>query len=467
MVLDKAAPPVAGLRHKARAFLLDTSGNMSYVAVAVSLVMMIFGGVAIDAMHAELRRTKIQNQLDRAVLAAAKTESNVAAETTVLSYFDAIGLSSTLRGIETDVESNTRRVRATGSESIETLFLELIGEDTLDVGGLAEAQEAVARQEISLVLDISGSMRFGNKMDDLRPAAVSFVQTVLEGSDQATINLVPYAGQVNPSQAVFDYLGGVAPAPANPDSPEAVAAAEAFVAGTPSSCLEIAVSDFATANLPAQGSLMTPHFMNWTIAADVMDWGWCPQEHNAIIYASDDLAALTNRLNTMRMHDGTGTHYGMRWGLSLLSPEAQPLFSHLASQGVVANDKSSLPLSWNNEASDKYLVLMTDGAITDQYRPSDFYDPENATVELGSRSGDRQSMTRRSENLTSFYAQCDLAKANNVTVYTIAFQASSSGRTEMRNCASSEAHFFNVEDSTIDEAFASIARSMMALQLTQ
>ena len=67
------APNGSGIRDRLFGFAADTSGNMSYLAIVGSLVMMVFGGVGVDMMHAELKRTKVQNTLDRAVLAAGAT----------------------------------------------------------------------------------------------------------------------------------------------------------------------------------------------------------------------------------------------------------------------------------------------------------------------------------------------------------------------------------------------------------
>ena len=62
---------------------------------------------------------------------------------------------------------------------------------------------------------------------------------------------------------------------------------------------------------------------------------------------------------------------------------------------------------------------------------------------------------------------CTAAKEAGIIVFTIGFEAPYSGRTVLRNCASSDAHFFDVDGMEISEAFTSIASSISKLRLVQ
>lgn len=64
-------------------------------------------------------------------------------------------------------------------------------------------------------------------------------------------------------------------------------------------------------------------------------------------------------------------------------------------------------------------------------------------------------------------AICDLAKEQNTLVYGIAFEAPSGGQTQIRNCASSVAHYFNASGLQISSAFSAIANNISQLRLTQ
>ena len=64
-------------------------------------------------------------------------------------------------------------------------------------------------------------------------------------------------------------------------------------------------------------------------------------------------------------------------------------------------------------------------------------------------------------------AICDAAKARNIIVFTIGFEAPSDGQAVLRDCASSIAHYFDVNGLEITDSFASIASSIRKLRLTQ
>lgn len=62
---------------------------------------------------------------------------------------------------------------------------------------------------------------------------------------------------------------------------------------------------------------------------------------------------------------------------------------------------------------------------------------------------------------------CALAKSNGVTVYGIAFEAPSGGQTQISQCATSSAHYFNAAGLQIRTAFRAIASNISKLRLTQ
>jgi hypothetical protein len=64
-------------------------------------------------------------------------------------------------------------------------------------------------------------------------------------------------------------------------------------------------------------------------------------------------------------------------------------------------------------------------------------------------------------------AICDAAKEKGVIVFTIGFEAPSGGKAVIKDCASSDSHFFDVKGLEISDAFSSIASSIRKLRLTQ
>ena len=62
---------------------------------------------------------------------------------------------------------------------------------------------------------------------------------------------------------------------------------------------------------------------------------------------------------------------------------------------------------------------------------------------------------------------CGLAKGQAVIVYGIAFEAPTNGQTQIRNCSTSAAHYFNASGLQIRTAFRAIASNISQLRLTQ
>jgi hypothetical protein len=235
-----------------------------------------------------------------------------------------------------------------------------------------------------------------------------------------------------------------------------------------SSCLEVDRADFTHSGLPDAGAYaQTGHFMKWAISEAEMDWGWCPEDDTAIVYAQNDEGELHDYIDAIRLHDGTGTHYGIKYGLALLDPDSRDAFGGMAQlpAPLVPAEFADRPLDWTAPGSRKFIVLMTDGKVTDQFRPKDIYKPEHMSVHLS--NADRKRTTTRSENVSDFYAACDAAKARDIVVYTIAFETDATGRTEMRDCATSPSHFYAASGTDIEEVFSSIALNITQLRLVQ
>jgi Flp pilus assembly protein TadG len=469
-------------------FLHEEDGQITVFTLILFFLMVAFSGMAVDMMRHENARTDLQQTLDRAILAAASMKQVRDPDVVVNDYFDKAGMSDYLKSVDYETDLDSSEVEVTAIVPVRTFFMNLMEVDSLDAGARGRAEEGVGNIEISLVLDISGSMRNGNQIGKLRVAAKSFFNQILTSDAQKTtsINVVPYAGHVNVGPFLFTEFGGVR-------------------THNNSSCLELPAAAFETTGKPTTGLSQLPHFMQWAIDTATMDWGWCPRDNSSIIVAQNDKAKLDAFIDGVRLHDGTNTQTGMKYGLMLLNPDMQSTFKKLADNSLISKDFANRPMPWTTSVGSdvqKYLIVMTDGAITDQFRPrvtgfvdSDpdtldnervngvndpdtidgiDYDLWNATVELerqpsGNRTG---ALSSAGTNVTRFSTQCNLAKANGVIVFSIAFNVTNAdARTQMRNCASSTSHYYNVpsndDGSAINGAFSSIVRTIKQLRLTQ
>ncbi|MEL6101155.1 MAG: VWA domain-containing protein [Pseudomonadota bacterium] len=453
-----------------RDFAKDESGSMTLFTLFMVIMMVMVGGIGVDLMHAELDRVHRQQALDRALLAAADLDQTLEPEEVIRDYFKKSGLDGQASNIKVTTSSTNRVVSAESLAQVPTSFMAALGNPDLASYATGSASEVVPNVEISLVLDISGSMRYSDRMTELRPAARNFIDSVIDdvSSKYTSVNLIPYAGQTNVGPFMFNRLNGQRYA--QPPLDPSLGGDENGLYPNVSSCLELNSSDFGHSGLPLGASYdQTPHFMNWTIASDVMDWGWCPQDQSSIVYASNNKTDLKDLVTNMRMHDGTGTAYAMKYALALLDPTSQPHFAAMAGAGLMPSQFANRPAQWNSPQTTKYIILMTDGQITEQKRPVDALAEENPTVELQNRDkSDNTQVSSSSTNVSRFYQSCDLAKSasRNVTVYTIAFEAPAAAVEQMQKCASSASHFYNVDSSEINDVFQAIARQVRQLRLT-
>ena len=89
------------------------------------------------------------------------------------------------------------------------------------------------------------------------------------------------------------------------------------------------------------------------------------------------------------------------------------------------------------------------------------------TVYNGAVSAMKQTYESATAMDASLQQSCSQAKANGVIVYGIAVEAPSHGQGEIHQCATSDAHYFDAQATTISTAFRTIATNITQLKLTQ
>ncbi len=441
---------------------------MTVMAVALSLFMMIFGGIGIDMMYAELQRNKIQNTLDRAVLAAADLDNELDAQGVVEDYMTKMSLGEALVSVDVDEGLNYRTVTADGYRTMPSNFMQLIGIDNMQAGGHAQAMERINKVEVSLVLDISGSMDNDNKMVELQTAASDFVDTLLnDGSeDLVSISLVPYSEHVNAGPEILSYL--------NVDWQHGY-----------SHCIEMPNSAFDSAALDLSITYDQMQHFQWNYSGhNTLTDTVCPRyDYERIAPFSQDASALKKQIDKLTPRAGTSIFLGMKWGSALLDPSTREIASSLIDEGEVSSAFEGRPLDYDDEEVLKTVVLMTDGQHDKSFRiSSNYYDSESEYVQW-SKNNLWYWLNRNvySWQRGYFYYQkydadtgdrlldsiCTAAKDKGIIIWSIGFEVQDHGADVMESCASSPSHFFRVDGTEISEAFSTIAHTLNQLRLTQ
>ncbi|MFB7881494.1 ubiquitin-activating E1 FCCH domain-containing protein [Brevundimonas diminuta] len=206
----KRARAAAGLKSLAARFLRQTQGNVAMMfAMALPVLLMITLG-AIDIHQASKVKAQLQDALDAAALAAARStftdDVNInkvglaALKANMPGYFDKEGDTASF------VLIDNRRVEADAKVDVKVLvanvFLPPYGkllDDYLPVGVSSEVVRASRNVEVALVLDITGSMS-GSPLASLKEAAKDLVGLVVQEQQSpftSRVALVPYSMGVN------------------------------------------------------------------------------------------------------------------------------------------------------------------------------------------------------------------------------------------------------------------------------
>ncbi|MFT6675894.1 MAG: Flp pilus assembly protein TadG [Sulfitobacter sp.] len=454
-----------------RRFAQGEDGTITIFACFMVLMMLMIGGIGVDMMHHEMERTRIQAVADRAVLAAADLDQTLDPEAVVRDYFAKSGMADFVSNVTVDEGLNYRTVTVDASTSMKTQFMNTLGVSNINVPAYSQAEEKVNKVEISLVLDISGSMASNNKMDNLHDAAGAFLDSVLkpETADLISVSVIPYTAQVNAGEEIFDELN------INAWNP------------TYTHCVDFETSDFNQVALSLTKSYKHMQFFeagyywNRNSSEGAIDNPGCPKrDYEEIAAFSQDKNALKTRINKFRPRANTAIHLGMKWGVAMLDPAFRPITEKLSTvDGVFANR----PAAYSDVETLKTIILMTDGENVSTVRIQDSkYDSKSERKQwsryplyywlnqnVRSNKHYRWAYTKYTPGQADSMLSniCAAARAKNIVIWSIGFEVSNHGANVMRDCASSPSHFFRVEGVEITEAFSAIARQINQLRLTQ
>lgn len=458
-------------------FKKNTHGNVAVITGIFLSILVVAAGGTIDISQAYKHRTKMQDVVDSAALAAISGNNKREIRRLANESFEIYNLDNIDDLSVTDFKvrpvSNTTLRRATInlSADMDTQFLGIIGMPQLPISVSSMTEKRIIPVEISLVLDVSISMN-GVKIDNLRDAAVDFIEQVIgtqATSDTVTINIIPFAGGVNlgsftdrlipplsapnldPSDV--DYRNAV------PNNSLLATSRFRFTDGT--NCVELDATDLDTRRIQPHSRSQIPKFTQPTTGFPL-----CPEDESSVIFNSNQKQVLTDKIQTMTLSHGTGMEIGALWGLKALSP------SH---RNIIGGDIASRPSGFNSNIM-KVMIVMTDGNITSQSRTRAPNDP-NRLIASSVNPGAVQAYdagtnpTSRSDDtaIGRFNQVCDLAKDNNVEVYTIGYSIPVGSLAEdiLLECATDPSQFLRAGTNDIRATFQAIAASLAQPRITR
>lgn len=438
------------MRRLVSSFARAQDGAVLVFGLIIFVLMLMVSGLAVDVMRYEGERVRLQGTSDRAVLAASSLKnSNVTMTPTELAqaYFDAEGLGQFASGNITvsGTPETGQTVRVTPSARMDTMFLRMSAVDHLDMSAPAAAVEGIgsaAKTEIVMVLDASGSMGHTTstgrtRLAEMKLAAKSFASEILSNNDpeNVSLSLVTYDSWVLPAPGMINHMLNV---------------------NGSGACLEF--GDWADAR---QGNGPPPHSnAGGNGNGNAPPWaGVGRNSTNApasrrscstnatyeIKPMMNDLATFESHIDAITTRGTTSIDLGARFGAMLLDPDMRDYVTSLVDAGTLPESMRGRPFDWDEEGVNRVMVLLTDGQNCCNSRFSRDVQDDNTL------------------------AVCEGMRANDVTVYTVSFEAPQGAINLLSECASSPNHFFNTGGDALVAAFDAIATNVQvqSLRLTE
>lgn len=513
-------------------FRRNEDGSMVVFTLFILAMMLMVGGMAVDMMRFETYRARLQSTLDRAVLAAADLDvcldGEGVAEAVVTDYVLKAGFAGQLDSITVNQGFNSCAVSATASIEVNTIFMQMVGVDQLSSPAASSAIEALDEVEISLVLDVSGSMGSNNRIVNMRNAARTFVGEMFNGFDDEslTMSVVPYSTQVNlgpdlAAQYTLNYAHGY------------------------SHCIDLPVTTYASTGLSSAVAYdqaahvdIDGYASNWS-ARTASSFVCNPAASAHVVPLSSNETAIDTMIAGLQPNSWTSIEMGAKWGVAMLDPSSQDVVTGLITAGEVEPEFAGRPLDFGTDGSLKVMVIMTDGENTRHYELDndlrsglsdvwrddpgeyyvddeeqgnwdgdstqweDYYRPQNDNF-TNNRQGTqltwpelfnevsldghawyfRRGQTNNNNVWDDWYndkftttstadkderldSVCTVAKNEGIIIFAIGFEVTDRAADVMESCASSPSHFYRVEGLEIATAFASIAANITSLRLVQ
>ncbi len=429
-----------------KSFAKDQSGQFVLAFAALSTTALLGAGLAINYGQMSLAHSNLVNAVDGAVTSTARdittgvidikdAEKNIRAFLEVnadTAFLDA----NTVKIDKIEVDRTAKTVEVVASANINIAIPMLGASKHRRVSTLSKSLYSDKLIEVAMMLDVTGSMG-GRKIDDLKRAAKTAVNTFLDGQDERNprirLSIIPYADSVNvgglANSVVHFETGYTTGEPPSTNDPVAASTA-------PDNCATERKGRYQYSDAgPDFAKVNRDHRLKF-----------CP---NAVMQPlTANIATLEANIDSFAANGYTAGHIGIQWSWYMLS-ERWAGFLPAASK----------PAKRNGSKVAKYAILMTDGQFNTAFADV----PKNAKT--------RGAQPNRSRNKAE--RLCAEMKRDGIEVFTIGFELNNAqARGVMQKCASGDhgsvQHYYEAADgAALEAAFLKIAANIERLTLVK
>jgi uncharacterized protein YegL len=403
----------------------------------LALPLMGFVGVAVDYSRANAARTAFQTSLDSTALMLSKTaatQNGADLQTTATDTFNALFSRPDVTNVAVSaVYSSTggSKVTLTGSATVETNFLGVLGYGQIDIGASTVSTWGNNRLRVALVLDNTGSMASSDKMTALQTAAQNLLnqlKAAAKVNGDVYVSIVPFSKDVNVGADknaeawlrwdLWEEENGTCSDNTYSSQSSCVSHSKTWTSAshaTWNGCVTDRDQNFDTTNDAANaGGTLYP----------AEQYSSCPVSLMPLSY---DWIALANKITAMTPNGNTNQAIGLQMGWQSLT--AAPF---------------TVPPMDPNYKYTQAIILLTDGLNTE-----DRWYTSQSSIDT------RQKKT------------CANIKAAGITLYTVQVNTGKDATSTMlQNCASDSSKFFLLKSATdIITTFNQIGTALSNLRL--
>ncbi|MEQ8823661.1 MAG: pilus assembly protein TadG-related protein [Filomicrobium sp.] len=470
------------LRDLGRRYLNDKQGNIAPLFGLMAVPMLAVTGGAIDIGQAMSAQKNLQNALDAASVAVCVGGAGSQSSDEILRAYLNAELENSKMSLlpppepgAPEVGANPNEVQLSNTQfdpssgtlepsvktTTPTTLLKLLGINDIDVEASSSVKCGAKRLELSLVLDVTGSMnsKVGGKkkIDSMKDAGLDvlniFDRNLAVGATR--IALVPFSEAVNVGSLANNVRGTL-----KNGTKKYVGHKKLKFKDRYNKWKKWNASTCVSERLGSQAYTdAAPNCSGSSCSAPVghvyTSNGSC-RPSNLIQPLTSDKNALRSQLLSYQPNGGTAGHIGATWGWYLVSDKWASLFP-----------AESAPEVPNPDELIKATIIMTDGEFNEQYR--DGVDDDNTKYAANNGSSSSQ-----------FEKICEAMKDPNgdgvydedesVVVYTIGFglNPNSSTANRLKSCASDNTkYFFPYDGEELRAAFKSIGKQLSGGQAGQ
>lgn len=421
-------------------FVRDIRGGVGPMLALAALPLMTAVGIAIDYSRANDAKAKFQGALDSTALMLSKkalSQGSAALQTSASGYMNALFSFPGATNLSVTAQYTAQggsKVTLNGSVVIPTMFMRLVGKESLTLSGTSTTTWGDNRLRVALVLDNTGSMAQSSKMTALKTAAHNLLTTLQNAAttpDDVYVSIVPFNKDVNMKMASDTYQQSWI----RWDLWEEVnGSCSRSKYSTKTSCVNNAYK-WTPANHSTWNGCMTDRDQNFDTTNDAPvagatlypaeQYSSCPA---ALLALTNDWTALSNKIDEMQPNGNTNQAIGLQIGWQSLtrSPFTIPAFD-------------------SNYNYTQVVILLTDGLNTQDR----WYFNQNSI-------DNRQEKT------------CDNIKAAGITLYTVQVNTGGDPTSSLlQYCASDANKFFLLTSSDqIITTFNQIGTALSRLRLS-